>query len=99
MKPEELNPKAREAFGKSLIDVGVGIYKGVMLLFTVAPMTFLLKDAFDGTQRQISWLEFSAFVTSPAYFIFLGLLLGAFFLGEYFRREGIRHIHEIENRS
>lgn len=49
MKPNEYNPKAREAFGKSLIDIGVAIFKGIMLLFTLAPLSFLLKGALDGS--------------------------------------------------
>jgi len=99
MKPEEYNPKAREAFGKSLIDVGVGIFKGIMLLFTIAPMTFLLKGAFDGTGKNASFADIWNFMRSPSYFVFLVLLVVAFVFGHYFRKEGLRHIHEIENRT
>lgn len=97
MKPEQYNPKAREAFGKSLIDVGVGIFKGIMLLFTVAPMAFLLKGGVDGTNKNISIPELFAFMGSPSYLGFLGFLVLAFVVGHYFRKEGLRHIHEIEN--
>ncbi|MCL2831520.1 MAG: hypothetical protein FWD77_12420 [Betaproteobacteria bacterium] len=97
MKPHEYNPKAREAFGKSLIDIGVGIYKGIMILFTVAPLTFLLKGALDGTNKNIYMTELVKFIVSPMYFVFLVFLVGAFLLGHYFRKEGLRHIHEIEN--
>jgi hypothetical protein len=99
MKPEQYNPKAREAFGKSLIDIGVGIFKGIMLLFTVAPMTFLLKSAMDGTSKSVSMYELFAFMSSDSYIAFLALLAVAFFVGHYFRKEGLRHINEIENRS
>lgn len=97
MKPEKYNPKAREAFGKSLIDIGVGIFKGIMLLFTVAPLTFMLKGAVDGSSKGISLVDLFAFMSTPTYLVFLTVLAGAFLLGHYFRMEGLRHIHEIEN--
>lgn len=97
MKPENYNPKAREAFGKSLIDIGVGIFKGIMLLFTVAPLTFMLKGAVDGTNKSISLMDLFAFMSTSAYSAFLVVLAAAFLLGHYLRKEGLRHIHEIEN--
>ena len=97
MKPEEYNPKAREAFGKSLIDIGVGIFKGIMLLFTIAPLTFMLKGAADGSSKGISLVDLFSFMSTPTYLAFLSVLAGAFVLGHYFRKEGLRHIHEIEN--
>lgn len=97
MKPEEYNPKAREAFGKSLIDIGVGIFKGIMLLFTVAPLTFMLNGAVDGSNKGISLVDLLSFMSTPTYLAFLGVLAGAFLFGHYFRKEGLRHIHEIEN--
>ncbi len=97
MKPEELNPKAREAFGKSLIDIGVGIFKGNIFLFTAAPMTYLLKGMVDGALKNPSWSDFSVFIMSPGYAIFLLLWVFSVLLGESFRKEGLRHIHEIEN--
>ncbi len=96
MKPEDYNPKAREAFGKSLIDIGVGIFKGIMLLFTVAPLTFMLKDAVDGSSKGVLLINLISFMSSPAYLAFLGVLAGAFLVGHYLRKEGLRHIHEIE---
>jgi hypothetical protein len=98
LKPEKYNPKAREAFGKSLIDIGVGIFKGIMLLFTVAPMTFLLKGALDGTSNGALLSALWKFLTSPMYFVFIAILAAAFAIGHYFRQEGLRHIHEIENK-
>jgi len=96
LKPEEYSPKAREAFGKSLIDIGVGIFKGIMLLFTVAPLTFMLRGAVDGSTQGISLASLFAFMSTPTYLVFLAVLAGAFVLGLYFRKEGLRHIHEIE---
>jgi hypothetical protein len=97
LKPEEYNPKAREAFGKSLIDIGVSIFKGIMLLFTIVPLTFMLKVAVDGSSKSISFIDLFSFMSTSTYLIFLAVLFCAFFLGYYFRKEGLRHIHEIEN--
>ena len=54
MKPEEYNGKAREAFAKSLIDIGVAIFKGIILLVTVVPITVLAKSAFDSKGNPVS---------------------------------------------
>jgi len=97
MKVSQLNPKAREAFGKSLIDIGVGVFKGIMLLITIAPMTFLLKGGLDGADTAASFSELWRFMRSPMYFAFLALLAFAFFIGDWFRREGLRYIHETES--
>lgn len=97
MRPEKYNPKAREAFGKSLIDIGVGISKGIMILFTVAPLTYILKGAVDGSGKGVSVVELFSFMTTSTYLVFLLTLAGAFCLGHYFRKEGLRHLHEIEN--
>ena len=97
MKPEQYNPKAREAFGKSLIDIGVAIFKGIFILFTVAPLTFILKGVADGTNKQISLSQLFGFMASTTYGFFLGVLVAALFLAMYFRKEGLRHIHEMEN--
>lgn len=97
MKPNEYNPKAREAFGKSLIDIGVAIFKGIMLLFTVVPLSFLLKGALEGSDPQEPMSSLLHFMGSAAYFFFLGVLVLAFLLGYYFRKEGLRHLHEAEN--
>lgn len=72
MKPEEYNPKAREAFGKSLIDVGVGIFKGVVLLFTVAPMTLLIKNGLnENNDIDVFIHDIKIFINSKAYWISL----------------------------
>jgi ABC-type multidrug transport system permease subunit len=97
MKPEQYNPKAREAFGKSLVDVGNGIFKGITLLFTIVPMTYLLKGALNNQNSEAMLSGFRVFLVSPAYVIFLILFAGSFSLAYYFRKEGLRHIHECEN--
>ncbi|WP_158522946.1 hypothetical protein [Pseudoalteromonas arctica] len=59
MKPEDYNPKAKEAFGKSLIDIGVAIFKGIILLFTVVPLAAILQIAINGNKKSVSLFDMS----------------------------------------
>jgi len=95
MKPEDYNPKAREAFAKSLIDVGVGIFKSIMVLIVIAPITFIFKAALEGK----SDLPIFNGISDPLFNIFIVLLIIGFALGYYFRREGLRHLHELESNA
>ncbi|MBE7374748.1 MULTISPECIES: hypothetical protein [Pseudomonadaceae] len=99
MKPENLNPKAREAFAKTLIEVGVSIFKAIILLVTIAPISVIFKSAFDGESSNISFLEIAASISGGTQIILLVMLSAAFILGHLFRREGLRHLHELENQS
>lgn len=96
MKPEELNPKAREAFGKSLIDIGVAIFKALMLLITVVPLAALLKAMFVEPTTTISWGSILAPFSGLSGLLIIIFLGASFLLGAHLRQEGIRHIHEIE---
>lgn len=99
MKPNQYNPKAREAFAKSLIDIGVAIFKSIMLLFTVVPLAAIFKSAFDGKATSISLFKIMGSLTSTTQWIILVLLCVAFLLGHYLRKEGLRHLHDIEEES
>ena len=97
MKPEDYNPKAREAFAKSLIDIGAAIFKSLMLLITVVPVSLVVKAALDGKDLNVSflgmWQSFSnGTALAIGSFILIGILVGY-----YFRKEGLRHLHELEN--
>ena len=70
MKPEELNPKAREAFAKILIDVRVSIFKTIILLVTVAPISIIFKSVFDGKALNISLLKMASSISSGTQFSF-----------------------------
>jgi len=94
MDPNKYNPKAREAFGRSLIDVGVGIFKAIMLFFTTAPLGILLTQAMDG--KTVSLGQLWAFIMSPAYWLFLVILAFSWVIAHYLRKEGLRHLHELE---
>ncbi|MCE9686661.1 hypothetical protein LZP73_10630 [Shewanella sp. AS16] len=96
MKPNNYNPKAKEAFGRSLIDIGVAIFKGLMLLFTVAPASIIVKDVFEDGTSKISLYEALANMSTPTYYMFLGIILIGFLIGHVFRKEGLRYLHEAE---
>jgi hypothetical protein len=98
MRPDQYNPKAREAFGKSLINIGDNIFKSLMLLFTIAPLTFILKVAAERNQ-QISLGELFVFLSPESYLAFLTLMTIAFLLALYFRKEGLGHLHALEDPS
>lgn len=98
--PEQLKPKAREAFGNSLIDIGIGLYKGCILLIISAVLTFGLKVTLD--EKSFSKSDLEAFLLSPSYFIvlFFFLLIALTLVGGViFQRLGLHHIHESENQS
>lgn len=97
MKPEDYNAKARQKFGETLVDIGVTIFKGIMLLFTVIPMTFIVNNSLAKDQVEFSITDILKFMSSATYLIFLLLLSLAFIIGYFFRKEGLRHIHESEN--
>ncbi|MFB2684796.1 hypothetical protein ACRN9O_22005 [Shewanella oncorhynchi] len=96
MKPSDYNPKAKEAFGRTLIDIGVAIFKGLMLLFTVAPASIIIKDIFEGGTSRISLYEALAAMSNSTYYMFLGIILIGFLIGHFFRKEGLRYLHEVE---
>ena len=96
MNPEHYNTKAREAFAKSLIDTGVAIFKGVLLLIILMPITYIIKAGLDGRNASIDKvLNSISFGTS---LIVLFLVIIGVVLGILLRNEGVRHLHEMENK-
>ena len=96
MKLKRYNPKAREALGKTYIDIGVSIFKGVILLFTVLPITVILKTLFDDKNQPVSLLKLISSMTFGTYILLLIFVTFSMFIGAYFRDEGLKHIHEAE---
>ena len=96
MKPEKYNPKAREAFGRSLIDIGVSIFKAIMLLVTAVPLAAITKGVFSSHGQEVSVWEALNSVTPGTQVLIFALLIVSFLIGHYFRKEGLRHIHETE---
>lgn len=97
LKPDSYNPKAREAFAKSLIDIGVSIFKGIMLLFTVVPLAAVLKSALDENDSATSIFSIINSLTIATQALILGLIVIGFVAAHFFRKEGLRHLHEIES--
>jgi len=95
MKPEQYSPRAREAFGRSLIDIGVSIFKAIMLLITAVPLAAIAKSVFLPNGQVSVWESLNSVSPSTKAMILL-LLMVSFLVGHYFRREGLRHIHESE---
>ena len=97
LKPDQFNPIAREAFGKTLIDLGLSLFRALTLLFTVVPLALLMKGAFDGTGRAVTGAELIALIDGPMFYVVLTLVSAATIGGLYFQSEGLRHLHEIED--
>ena len=97
VKPDNYNPKAREAFGRSLIELGVSVFKAVILLVTALPLTLIVKGIFDGGLQQVSIFDLIDSLSTATKLSILALLMASFFLGHAFRKEGLRHLHELEN--
>jgi hypothetical protein len=95
----ELNPKAREAFGKSLIDSGLAIFKGLMLLLTVVPLLALLKSVFSTPTSTISLSSFVVSLSWPAGALVLIFFAASFLFAAWLQQEGLRHIHVSEVKS
>lgn len=99
MKPEQYNPKAREAFGKSLIDIGVAIFKSIILLITVVPISVIFKGAIEGNESKSSVFEILNSISDTTLISIVILVFAAFLIGHYFRKKGLRHIHETEEKT
>jgi uncharacterized membrane protein len=97
MKPDKYNHRAREAFGKSLIDIGVSIFKGVIALFTIVPITIFVKSVLEGKKADVSVIGIFESISVGTFIALMVFILFAVLLGNFFRKEGLRHIHEIEN--
>lgn len=96
MKPNQYNPTAREAFGRSLIDIGVAIFKNLMLVFTVIPLAALLKAALGGDETDGSVIHGLLSLSGGSQVLILGFIIASFVIGHIFRKEGLRHLHELE---
>ena len=99
MKIEDYSPKAREDFGKSLVDIGVSIYKGLILLFTVIPISVLLCSGLSANGEDISIFTPFESMSNATYLTLMAFLVVAFLLGHVFRSAGLKHIHASEHEN
>lgn len=98
MKPEQYNPRAKEAFAKSLIDIGVTVFKSIILLITVVPLAALIKGTIGGA-KEISVFQILGSLSHTTLSAISVLLAVGFFVGHYLRKEGLRHLHELEENT
>ena len=97
MNVSDLNDKAKEAFAKSLIDIGVSIFKGIILTLMVLPATLIVKATIEDNSSKISIVEILGSMSGPTYISFLALLSIAFFAGHLFRKEGVKLLNTIDD--
>ncbi|MFD1217556.1 hypothetical protein [Microbulbifer celer] len=93
MKPSEYNKEAREAFGKTLVDIGMAVFKGIILLFTIIPITAILKSIFDGPESTDTMVQAFFTMDNGTYLLLVGFIGLSFLIGHIFRKEGLKHIH------
>jgi len=96
VKWEEYNPKAKEALGKIFIDIGVAIFKGIILLFTVVPVTVILKSVLDKEDKPFSLLSAVASMTFGTYILLVFFVVFSMMAGAHMRDKGLKYIHEAE---
>jgi len=99
MKIKELNNLAKEAFARSLIDVGVAIFKSLIITLMVLPATLIVKATIENNSSKISIIDIFQSMSGLTYTLFLALLFIAFTAGYYLRKEGIMLLNTIENKS
>jgi len=94
---EDLNPKAREAFAKSCIDVGVAIFKSVLLVVFILPMTLVAKAVFDSNQEGISIVHTILSIDSLTWLILLAFIVLGMLAGFFYRDNGLKILDDMEN--
>lgn len=94
MKLSELNPKAKEAFGKSLIDVSTAIFKSMILLFTVVPLIFIVQNVIENKESQISIAEAFQKMSDSTFWLIIVFYTISFFAAYFLKNEGLKQIHE-----
>lgn len=99
MKADKYNPKATEAYAKSLIDFGMAILKGVYLVILVLPISgifnIFLKP--QNSNERVSIIDSLDFISTQDYWVLLVILSLAIIVGLNSRRNGIRLLHKLEN--
>lgn len=98
IKPEDLNPKAKEAFAKSLIDNGVAIFKAILLTILILPITLIIKTE-TSQSSSISVIEVLGSMSSATFILLLSLISVGFVSATYLRSAGVKLLHEMEQQT
>jgi hypothetical protein len=93
---KELNPIAREAFARSGIDVGVAIFKSILLIILVLPISLIAKIVFEGGKVQWSIEAIFSSISPSGWLLFSALILVGLITATYFRDTGVKILHEME---
>lgn len=99
MKVSEYNPTARAAFGQSLVDIGVSVFRAIVMLLSVAPLTLALTWIFQHPGEDIGIVESWVSVSGEVYCVVLVFLFASFLIGHCFRAWGLEHIHKASEAS
>ncbi len=87
---QRFNDKAKEAMAKSLIDTGSAIAKGIFITLFVLPLSFMIKNAFEGKSNQ--GYGDALLILPDSFPIILGI---GFAVGISFRNSGLNLLHEV----
>ena len=79
-------PKAKEAFCKTFIDIGVSILKSIFLLIMVTPITLFIKTLLDEKSEINLW----KIVTNDSFFLLCVMISLVLLIGMYLRDKGLR---------
>jgi ABC-type long-subunit fatty acid transport system fused permease/ATPase subunit len=96
VKFEDMNNLAKEAFAKSQIDIGVGIFKAIMLLVLVFPITLIIKEGVDGKTSPITPQDVLNSLDPTTYVTLISFLGGALVLAILLRNSGLKYLNKIE---
>lgn len=96
MKIKEYTPKARAAFGQTLVEIGQSIFKGIILLLTIFPLSYIIRTTLEKSEEPLSFFTMVDSMTNGSKVLFLLLLIISFILGDFFRSQGLKHIHQSE---
>lgn len=97
MKYHQCNKKAKEAWGKCLVDLSLHIARGIISLMVFGPIAYLYKNGTDGVSgSQSISMHHRIMEDAIIGFSIISLIAVAVILAIYFQRTGIRYIHESD---
>lgn len=78
MKIDDYNPKAREAIARNDLEISTGIFKGIVYVTALMPITFICKAAIEGA----NW---SQIVNNLRHFVGMDQHITARYLHRFFQ--------------
>ncbi len=91
-KIENYNPKAKQAFGQSLVDIGNTIYKNLITIILISPIMWILDTTFNNSQISLNNINTNSNIMYIASFLYIV----AIFTAEIFRNKGLYYINQAE---